>query len=121
MTEFDYWELKDQLVRNPNQQVFPTNDFWIFYRQEIVLFGTCIILLLLRKVVDAKWFSGITLILCLFGAYVLFLFIADVKEYFEYAGRRDAYLQRLKEDILNSFDYKQFVKKQNERIPYLYK
>lgn len=117
----DYIDLKNRLNIRQNLNWFPKNDFWVFYNQELILFGICIILLVLNKFKFADWIFGITLIVNLFGAYVLFLFLADVKEYFEYSTRKSAYLSQLRADILNSLNYDEFITMQKLKHPYLYK
>ncbi len=121
LNEQDYLELKNKLFINNDFIFYSKNDFFLFYNQELILFGICILLLGLIKIVHAQWLFEIALLVNLFGVYVLFLFTADIKEYIEYSDLKSKYISDLKEDLFNSIDFDEFVIRQRERNPYLYK
>ena len=110
LEEKDYKCLKLFLMENPNHSLNPKTSFFQTFKIEIIFIGVAIVSATMEYVKAPEWIQWILILPAIIGIFsALRLFLSS----FSYVGfvmNKYLYYKRLKNDVLRSKDYNDFIR-----------
>lgn len=112
ITEREYYRLKDLLTKTPDSKITPGQESFLnHFRSKLILIGVGIVCFFGSSIFPDSWlevmfaFVGLALMV----SFVINIFL-EISSYLEYLSDKKSYYKKMKEAIIRSKDYKEFVK-----------
>lgn len=114
ISDNDFQILKDILTQNPNYDINPSSSFVETFKAELIFIGIGLIGCYLASLDLAEWLNWVGGIPAFLAFGSLFSFIPSMFSYLGYVSDKSNYYRKLKQKIINSENYNEFLNMRNK-------
>jgi hypothetical protein len=105
----EYYDLKDVFKEKPKHKISPPAPIKDFFMPYLLFLGVAFLGLLISLIGMKTWISDIGFFICIISLIGVIFIIPAFRYFIEYLIREKRYYSRLRNDIINTTDYDQFV------------
>lgn len=109
LIESDYETLKQLLSENSHHNINPPSSFVETFKGQLIFLGIGALGLLIASLDLAEWLNWVGGIPAFIAFFSLFSFVPSMFSYLGFLSSKSSYYSRLKNDIIKSNNYKEFI------------